>query len=88
MLPSPTEAPNMPMHFHQGLADLASGAILSPFTRVRRLLADIKPELAPGQEPIDMTIGEPRETMPGFIIDKLKEAEATFAKYPPSSSTS
>ena len=83
MLPSPTEAPNMPMHFHQGLADLASGAILSPFTRVRRLLADIKPELAPGQEPIDMTIGEPRETMPGFIIDKLKEAEATFAKYPP-----
>ena len=30
-----------------------------------------------------MTIGEPRETMPAFVVDKLAEAEALFAKYPP-----
>ncbi len=62
-----------------GLSALASGVVLSPFTRTRRLLADIQP----GMPPIDMTIGEPREQMPGFIIEKMEAAKATFAKYPP-----
>ncbi|MFN3867973.1 MAG: aminotransferase class I/II-fold pyridoxal phosphate-dependent enzyme, partial [Hyphomicrobiaceae bacterium] len=64
----------------QGLAALASGAVLSPFTRLRNLLADVP---AGHAQPIDLTLGEPRETMPGFIADKVKEAEALFAKYPP-----
>ena len=63
-----------------GLAALASGAVLSPFTRLRNLLADIP---AGHAKPIDLTLGEPRETMPGFISDKIREAEALFAKYPP-----
>ncbi|MBL8566487.1 MAG: aminotransferase class I/II-fold pyridoxal phosphate-dependent enzyme [Hyphomicrobiaceae bacterium] len=63
-----------------GLAALASGAVLSPFTRLRNLLADIPPGHA---RTIDLTLGEPRETMPGFIADKIRDAEALFAKYPP-----
>jgi len=63
-----------------GLEALSSGAILSPFTQLRRLLEGI----APGHEkPIELTVGEPREAMPGFVIEKLKEAEAGYAKYPP-----
>lgn len=61
------------------LASLADGTILSPFSRLRQLLDGIPP----GERPIDLTLGEPRETMPGFIAEKITEAEALFAKYPP-----
>ena len=65
---------------NEGLAALTSGAILSPFTRLRRLLEGI----APGRMPaIDLSLGEPRETMPGFVADKLTEAAGLYAKYPP-----
>lgn len=63
-----------------GLEALSSGTILSPFTQLRRLLQGVP---AGHQRPIELTVGEPRETMPGFIIEKLKEAEASYAKYPP-----
>ena len=47
-----------------GLEALSSGVILSPFTQLRRLLEGI----APGHEkPIELTVGEPREEMPGFV---------------------
>ena len=62
-----------------GLEALASGAILSPFTRLRRLLEGVPSGHA---KPIELTVGEPRETMPSFVADKLKEAEAEYAKYP------
>jgi N-succinyldiaminopimelate aminotransferase len=62
-----------------GLAQLAAGAILSPFTRNNRLLDPITPGRTP---PLIMTAGDPNEQMPGFIMDKMKEAEATLAKYP------
>ena len=62
-----------------GLEALSSGVILSPFTQLRRLLEGI----APGHDkPIELTVGEPREAMPGFVVEKLKEAEAAYAKYP------
>jgi aspartate/methionine/tyrosine aminotransferase len=61
------------------LASLADGTILSPFSRLRQLLDGIPP----GQPPIDLTLGEPRETMPAFVAAKITEAEALFAKYPP-----
>jgi N-succinyldiaminopimelate aminotransferase len=62
------------------LAALADGTILSPFTRLRQLLDGV----APGHtRPIDLTLGEPRETMPPFVAGKIAEAEALFAKYPP-----
>ena len=48
--------------WNEGLAALAGGLVLSPFTRTRRLLADIEP----GMSVIDMTIGEPRETDAGL----------------------
>ena len=62
-----------------GLAALAQGAIVSPFTRTRRLL-----ERAPAghAKPIDLTIGDPREVMPAFVPDRLSEANALFASYP------
>src|SRR5262245_5553096 len=64
---------------NEGLGALASGLVLSPFTRTRRLLADIEP----GMPPLDMTIGEPREEMPGFVVERIEAARAAFAKYPP-----
>jgi aspartate/methionine/tyrosine aminotransferase len=62
-----------------GLAALASGGLLSPFTRTARLLAGIAPGHA---APIDMSAGDPREVMPGFVAEKLTEAKALFATYP------
>lgn len=68
------------MHQMSGLAALADGVFPYPFSKVRELLAPFEP----GMEPvIDLTLGEPRETMPSFVADKIKEAEALFAKYPP-----
>lgn len=66
-------------YVHEGLAALSNGIVLSPFTRTRRLLAGIEP----GMPPLDLTIGEPREQMPGFLIEKIEASKATFAKYPP-----
>lgn len=57
-----------------------SGLLLSPFTQLRRLLADIVPDVA---VPIELTIGEPREAMPSFIVGKLNEAAELYGKYPP-----
>ena len=62
------------------LQSLTTGAVLSPFTQLRRLLADVP---AGHAKPIELTIGEPREAMPGFIKAKLDEAFALYGKYPP-----
>lgn len=59
---------------------LTSGAILSPFTQLRRLLSGVEPGHA---QPIELTIGEPREAMPQFISTKLNEAFDLYGKYPP-----
>jgi N-succinyldiaminopimelate aminotransferase len=62
------------------LAALTDGTILSPFSRLRQLLDGVPPG---HEKPIDLTLGEPRETMPPFIAAKITETEALFAKYPP-----
>ncbi len=62
-----------------GLNALADGLILSPFTRIARLLGDTPPGHA---KPIIMTAGDPTEQPPGFIIDKMREAEKSFGSYP------
>lgn len=62
------------------LHSLTSGDILSPFTQLRRLLDGIEPG---HPKPIELTIGEPREAMPDFIVAKLNEASALYGKYPP-----
>jgi aspartate/methionine/tyrosine aminotransferase len=62
-----------------GLAALAQGAILSPFTRTRRLLDGVVPGHA---RPIELTVGDPREAMPAFMADKLAEATASLSSYP------
>lgn len=58
---------------------LTQGAILSPFTRVRRLLEGIEPGHA---DPIEMTAGDPKEVMPGFVVDRFADAKALLATYP------
>lgn len=76
----PTSAANATRGEPQGgLEKLASGAILSPFTRLNRMLDGIP---AGHAKPIIMTAGDPKEQMPGFIIDKIKEAEKTLSSYP------
>jgi N-succinyldiaminopimelate aminotransferase len=62
-----------------GLQALADGAILSPFTRNNRLLDGIPSGHA---QPIIMTAGDPKETMPAFVIDKMKEATQSLGTYP------
>ena len=62
-----------------GLNKLAEGLVLSPFTRLQRLLDAI----APGNpKTIIMTAGDPTEKFPGFVVEKLAEAEATLGSYP------
>jgi len=63
-----------------GLAALAHGAILSPFTQLRRLLDGIP---SGHERPIDLTVGEPHEAMPPFVVEKLAEAAADYGRYPP-----
>ncbi|MCH9807142.1 MAG: aminotransferase class I/II-fold pyridoxal phosphate-dependent enzyme [Alphaproteobacteria bacterium] len=63
-----------------GLSKLAAGDIPYPFQRARELLAPHTPGIEPV---IDLTLGEPRETMPSFVADAIAEAETLFAKYPP-----
>lgn len=62
------------------LAALADGTILSPFSRLRTLLDGSPP--SGHTHPIDLTLGEPRETMPAFVGARLAEAEALLARYP------
>jgi N-succinyldiaminopimelate aminotransferase len=62
------------------LSSLVAGAITSPFSRLRKLLAGI---VAGHAKPIELTIGEPREAMPDFLAAKLDEAAALYSKYPP-----
>jgi aspartate/methionine/tyrosine aminotransferase len=67
------------MHAATGLETLAQGAVLSPFTRINRLLAGIEPG---HQQVIEMTAGDPKEVMPGFVPDKLVEAKQLLSTYP------
>ena len=53
------------------------------FPRLRALLADIAPGLAPGEAPQILTIGEPRHPMPPFLAEVLAANMGGFAKYPP-----
>jgi N-succinyldiaminopimelate aminotransferase len=62
-----------------GLEALAKGAVLSPFTRLHRLLADVKPG---NPKTIEMTAGDPKEVMPGFVVDRIAEAKETLGTYP------
>jgi N-succinyldiaminopimelate aminotransferase len=65
-----------PMH---GLQALAHGAVLSSFTRTARLLDGIEPG---HKKTIEMTSGDPKEAMPGFVADKLVEAKELLGTYP------
>lgn len=62
-----------------GLQALTRGAVLSSFTRTARLLAGTEPG---HKQPIEMTSGDPKEKMPGFVVDKLVEAKESLGTYP------
>jgi aspartate/methionine/tyrosine aminotransferase len=51
----------------------------SPFTRLRELLSGIEP----GKPEINLTIGEPRDPPPEFVLDVVRKSVAEFGKYPP-----
>lgn len=52
--------------------------VQSPFDRLRVLIGDTPP----GDDPIDLTVGEPRHEMPDFLVAKLTEVADQFARYP------
>ncbi len=66
---------HIPLRF-QGLPDYA-------FPRLRKLLDGY----APGAEPIDMTIGEPKHPMPDFVGPILAASLPGFGRYPPNDGT-
>jgi aspartate/methionine/tyrosine aminotransferase len=68
------------MSDYSGLQAMVRGEIISPFTRLRRLLDGVPPGHA---RPIEMTAGDPRETMPGFVMDRMVEAQSLLGTYPP-----
>jgi aspartate/methionine/tyrosine aminotransferase len=49
-----------------------------PFARLAALLGDRKP----GKPSINLSIGDPGGTVPGFVMDALVEAGASFGRYP------
>jgi aspartate/methionine/tyrosine aminotransferase len=53
--------------------------VLSSFTRTARLLDGIEPG---HKKTIEMTSGDPKEAMPGFVIDKFEESKASLGTYP------
>ena len=53
------------------------------FPRLRKLLSGI----APGGDPLILTIGEPRHAMPDFVGPILKDSLSEFGKYPPNDGT-
>lgn len=63
-----------------GLSQLAAGNFPYPFSRTRELLSPFPAGMTPE---IELTLGEPRETKPDFIIEAMREAEPLLAKYPP-----
>ena len=67
------------MNDFSGLEAMVQGKIISPFTRLRRLLENVPPGHA---KPIEMTAGDPKETMPGFVVDRVAEAREALGKYP------
>ncbi len=67
------------MNDYSGLEAMVRGDIISPFTRLRRLLENVAPGHA---KPIEMTAGDPRETMPGFVMDRMVDAKALLGIYP------
>lgn len=57
------------------------------FPRLRALLADLTPGLAPGEAPSILTIGEPRHPMPGFVAQVMADTLGSLAKYPTNEGT-
>ena len=50
------------------------------WTKLRALLDP----LAPGREPVlDLSLGEPKHPMPGFVGEVLRANEADYGRYPP-----
>jgi aspartate/methionine/tyrosine aminotransferase len=49
-----------------------------PFARLAGLLGDVKP----GKPPINLSVGDPSGTVPGFVTEALVGAAASFGNYP------
>jgi len=63
--------------------DRFAGLPAYAFPRLRALLGDTRP----GQEPINLSIGEPKHDFPGFVMDALNRHQADFRRYPPNQGT-
>ena len=51
----------------------------SPFARLRALLDDVTPRLAP----ISLALGEPQHAPPDFVLEALKQNLDDYGRYPP-----
>ncbi|PLW76368.1 aminotransferase class I/II-fold pyridoxal phosphate-dependent enzyme [Cohaesibacter celericrescens] len=55
----------------------------SPFQKLADLLSGLEPETAADQQPIDLTLGEPRHAFPDFVPDIIAQHAEKFRRYPP-----
>ncbi|MGH6816803.1 MAG: aminotransferase class I/II-fold pyridoxal phosphate-dependent enzyme [Hyphomicrobiaceae bacterium] len=74
-----TQEANRVMIAATGLHALVQGTIVSPFTSTRRLLDGLEPG---HKQPIELTVGDPKEAMPDFVIDRFAEARHLLGTYP------
>ncbi len=51
----------------------------SPFARLRALLDDVTPRLAP----VSLALGEPQHAPPDFVLEALKQNLDDYGRYPP-----
>ena len=51
----------------------------SPFARLRALLDDVTPRLAP----VSLALGEPQHAPPDFVLQALKQNLDDYGRYPP-----
>ncbi len=58
---------------------------LNPFHRLNQLLAGLTPGASPlpDGQPINLSVGDPRTTMPAFAAEAMRAAEAGWSRYAP-----
>ncbi len=58
---------------------------LNPFARLNQLLAGLQPGESPlpNGRPVNISVGDPRTSMPSFALDAMVEAEAGWSRYAP-----
>ena len=70
-----------------GTRSRLDGAPPSSFDRLGQLLKGVTPNFTVGNGPVLMTLGEPQDAPPAFVVDTLARHARDFGRYPPIAAT-